>query len=200
MLESGWGGSAIARLKRNLFGFNAYDRDPWQHAWRFPSHARGMASSRRSSAGSDLPRAAPAGTGSRPCAPINRYYASDPRWADKVAILANVIDGLVVTLRERGLRFGRPALADRPVVGTPVPSTSRGAPGRARSAAAAALRFAARWTPLALVEASPDAPAYGRPARPGDGLGGRTNDCSTRLYSSQGACGAGPLAPGCRGP
>ena len=43
MLESGWGTSAIARYKRNLFGYNAYDRDPWKHARRFSSHARGVA-------------------------------------------------------------------------------------------------------------------------------------------------------------
>src|SRR6187549_531133 len=30
--ESGWGRGAIARIKHNLFGYNAYDRDPFRFA------------------------------------------------------------------------------------------------------------------------------------------------------------------------
>ena len=89
---------------------------------------------------------------------INRYYASAPRWADKVAVVANDIDYLVVTLRERGVRFRRPILVDQPVVGTPavldIPWTAD--PG---AMLPDALRFAVRWTPLAVVEASADVPA-----------------------------------------
>jgi len=158
MLESGWGTSPIARYKRNLFGYNACDRDPWRYATRFPSHAKGVAAVaeilRESYLTSDgrwwyrftTPRA------------INRYYASDPRWADKVAHLANVLDKLVVTLRERWVRFRRPALVDRPIVGAPAVLEI---PWRAKPGAQLppALRFAVRWTPVAVIEASAEVPA-----------------------------------------
>ncbi len=39
MLESGWGRSDIARIKHNLFGYNAYDRDPFRYATAFGSFA-----------------------------------------------------------------------------------------------------------------------------------------------------------------
>ena len=119
MLESGWGTSAIARYKRNLFGYNAYDRDPWKHARRFSSHARGVATVAEILRDSYLTPGGRRWYGFTTLRGINRYYASDIHWADKVAVLANVIDYLVVTLRERGVRFRRPVLVDQPVVGTP---------------------------------------------------------------------------------
>ncbi len=158
MLESGWGTSAIARYKRNLFGYNAYDRDPWKHARRFSSHARGVATVAEILRDSYLTPGGLRWYGFTTLRGINRYYASDIHWADKVAVLANVIDYLVVTLRERGVRFRRPVLVDQPVVGTPaaldIPWTAD--PG---ATLPDALRFAVRWTPLAVVEASADVPA-----------------------------------------
>ncbi len=158
MLESGWGSSDIARLKRNLFGFNAYDRNPWEFATRFASHARGVAAVAAFLGEFYL---TPGGRWwyryTTPRA-INRYYASDPRWADKVANIANIIDRLVVTLRERGVRFQPPALTGAPLAGAPAVLA---VPWRASPGAKlpAALRFAARWTPLAVVEASAETPA-----------------------------------------
>ena len=175
MLESGWGTSAIARYKRNLFGYNAYDRDPWRYARRFASHARGVTTVAAILRESYLTPGGRRWYGFTTLRAINRYYASDPRWADKVAVLANVVDYLVVTLRERGVRFRRPLLVDRPVAGDratlEIPWTSN--PG---AALPAALRFAVRWTPVAVVEASAQAPAAapGAPwrfARRSDGPG-----------------------------
>ena len=158
MLESGWGTSAIARYKRNLFGYNAYDRDPWKHARRFSSHARGVATVAEILHDSYLTPGGLRWYGFTTLRGINRYYASDIHWADKVAVLANVIDYLVVTLRERGVRFHRPVLVEQPVVGVPaavdIPWTAN--PG---ATLPDALRFAVRWTPLAVVEASADVPA-----------------------------------------
>ncbi len=158
MLESGWGSSDIARLKRNLFGFNAYDRAPWRYATRFASHAQGIA------AVAAVIRRAYLTPGGRfwyrfsTLRAVNRYYASDPHWAEKVANLANVIDGMVVTMRERWVRFRPPALRDQPIVGSPAVLE---VPWHAKPGAEIppAVRFAVRWTPVALVEASPDVPA-----------------------------------------
>ena len=158
MLESGWGTSAIARYKRNLFGYNAYDRDPWKHARRFASHARGVTTVAAILRESYLTPGGRRWYGFTTLRGINRYYASDVHWADKVAVLANVVDYLVVTLRERGVRFRRPVLVDRPVAGAraalEIPWTSN--PG---AELPDALRFAVRWTPVAVVEASAQAPA-----------------------------------------
>ena len=40
--ESGWGGSAIASDKNNLFGYGAYDRNPYNSAYSFSSYAEGI--------------------------------------------------------------------------------------------------------------------------------------------------------------
>jgi len=77
MLESGWGSSAIARLKRNLFGYNAYDRDPWKHARRFSSHARGVATVAAILRESYLTPGGHRWYGFTTLRGINRYYASD---------------------------------------------------------------------------------------------------------------------------
>src|ERR1700693_3509226 len=37
--ESGWGTSYISRAKHNLFGYNAYDRDPFRYATNFATYA-----------------------------------------------------------------------------------------------------------------------------------------------------------------
>ena len=42
MHESGFGTSDIARVKKNLFGYHAYDRDPFKWAETFPSYAAGV--------------------------------------------------------------------------------------------------------------------------------------------------------------
>ena len=37
--ESGWGSGYIARIKHNLFGYNAYDRDPLRYANAYATYA-----------------------------------------------------------------------------------------------------------------------------------------------------------------
>jgi len=110
ILETGWGTSWIALQKHNLFGYGAFDRDPARYALRFPSFAAGI------SYVADEIRAAylsPDGRwwrGFPTLRGVNRFYASDPFWADKIVVLANAIDQVVLTLRERGLQFGPPRL------------------------------------------------------------------------------------------
>lgn len=40
--ESGWGGSAIASDKKNLFGYGAYDRSPYESAYQFTNYSEGI--------------------------------------------------------------------------------------------------------------------------------------------------------------
>jgi beta-N-acetylglucosaminidase len=162
ILETGWGTSWIAQAKHNLFGYGAFDRDPARFAIRFPTYAAGIA------AVSDEIRTAylsPDGRwwrGFPTLRGVNRFYASDPLWADKIVVLANAIDYLIVTLRERGLQFGVPRLVapsasapvrvgSRMVVALPWTTRTLGLPD--------AIRFAVRWTPVALAEGGSSAPA-----------------------------------------
>src|SRR5450759_2137393 len=166
ILETGWGTSWIAQVKHNLFGHNAYDRDPLRYATRFPTFAAGIAAVSKEIRASYLSPDGRWWRGFPTLRGVNRFYASDVLWADKVAVLANAIDGMVVTLRERGLHFGSPRVAELApgaavaasssmVVEVPWTSRTLGLP--------AAIRFAVRWTPVALAEGGPTAPA-GSPA------------------------------------
>ena len=162
ILETGWGTSWIAQAKHNLFGYGAFDRDPARFAIRYPTYAAGIA------AVSDEIRAAylsPDGRwwcGFPTLRGVNRFYASDPLWADKIVVLANGIDYLIVTLRERGLQFGAPRVV-APSASTPVRVGSRMAvalPWTTRTLGLPdAIRFAVRWTPVALAEGDSSAPA-----------------------------------------
>jgi hypothetical protein len=168
ILETGWGTSWIAWAKHNLFGYGAYDRDPARYAIRFPTFAAGIAAVAKEIRTAYLSSDGRWWRGFPTLRGVNRFYASDPLWAEKVVVLANEIDGLIVTLRERGLQFGAPRVTT-PAPGAPiavggpmvvaVPWTTRnlGLP--------AALRFAVRWTPVALAEGGFTAPtAPGSPA------------------------------------
>ncbi len=157
MLESGWGTSAIARVKHNLFGYGAYDRNPWRYATRFRSYRQGILAVAKKVREGYLSPDGRYWYRFTTLRAMNRYYASDVRWADKIAVIANSLDRLVVTLKERGVHFGPLALAGRPVAGAPV---SLEVAWRARPGAVLppAIRFAVRWTPMAVVEASDGAP------------------------------------------
>jgi hypothetical protein len=163
MLESGWGTSDIARLKHNLFGYGAYDRDPWANATRFRNFRQGILSVAKKVHERYLTPGGRWWYGFTTLRGVNRYYASDVHWADKIARLANVINGMVVTLKERRLRFGHASFADTPIARAKV--TLR-VPWKARPGAVLprAIRFRVRWTPVALVEASAGTP--GRPSAP----------------------------------
>ena len=161
ILETGWGTSWIAQQKHNLFGYNAFDQDPLRLAMRFPSFAAGISFVANAIRTTYLSPDGRWWRGFPTLRGVNRFYASDPFWADKITVLANAIDDYIVTLRERGLHFGRPrittstrdgAVAAGSAMFIEVPWTS------VRLGLPDAIRFAARWTPVALAEGNPTAP------------------------------------------
>ena len=173
ILETGWGTSWIAQQKHNLFGHHAYDRDPLRYATRFPTYAAGIAAVSKEIRAAYLSPNGRWWRGFPTLRGVNRFYASDVLWADKVAVLANSIDWMIVTLRERGLHFAWPRIA-KPVSGAAVAAGPAVAAGSAVAAGAtvaagssiaveipwtsrtlglpAAIRFAVRWMPVALAE------------------------------------------------
>ena len=90
ILESGWGTSAIAQDKHNLFGFNADDANPYQDASTFPSFdaciqyvAQFIAQNYLSPTGRFYHGPTLRG--------MNVDYATDPYWASKIATIADTI-------------------------------------------------------------------------------------------------------------
>ncbi len=92
--ESGWGTSSIALDKKNLFGFTAYDRDPYNSATAFDSYANSidkvanaLATNYLNVAGTKISDDLIA-TGiyfnGTTIKSVNIRYASDANWADKV--------------------------------------------------------------------------------------------------------------------
>lgn len=172
ILETRWGTSDIARFKRNLFGYDAYDRNPWSFASRFATYQQGIAAVAAKIRANYLTPGGRFWLGFPTLRAMNVYYASALHWADSIAALANEIDGMVVTLRERGLTFRTPALRGSPTVGAKL---SLDVPWRARAGAVlpAAIRFAVRWTPIALVEGASTGPSTVPPTT--WTMAGRTN-------------------------
>ena len=148
MLETQFGTSAIARNKRNLFGYNAYDRDPSGSATRFKTYDQGILA-----VAEFIDRAYLSPTGrwwtGAPTLRGMRYYASDPKWEKGVAAHANRIK--VDSLTRRGITFGIPVAPARARAGAAfnirLPYAAH--PG---SVLPAGVTFEASWEPLAVVE------------------------------------------------
>lgn len=94
VLESGWGTSRIARDKKNLFGFGAYDKDPYRYARTFQSYAECI----------DVVAAYIADNYLNPVGKyyhgpnligMNKKYATDRKWAEKIARLMDKIPDTV---------------------------------------------------------------------------------------------------------
>jgi beta-N-acetylglucosaminidase len=95
ILESGWGSSAIAQYKHNLFGFGADDANPYVDATTFASFdaciqyvAQFIATNYLTVGGQFYHGPTLRG--------MNVDYASDPNWAEKIASIADTIPPLAV--------------------------------------------------------------------------------------------------------
>lgn len=94
--ETGWGQSALARHKHNYFGWGAFGPDPYRAAHAFSSREEGIrivAEAMRVQYLSSTGRYFNGGN----LAAMNRTYAADRRWADKIArIMASMARTAVV--------------------------------------------------------------------------------------------------------
>lgn len=91
--ESAWGTSNIALTKKNLFGYGAYDSDPYEYSYTFESYEDGidfvtksMAKYYLNPAGTEVNGEMASGkyyNGSTVAA-VNIKYATDTEWANKV--------------------------------------------------------------------------------------------------------------------
>ena len=162
MLESGFGTSAISQVKHNLFGFHAYDRDPGKYAERYPTFQASVREVARRIETDYLTRGGRFWAGYPTLQAMNICYASDPGWADKIALIANQINASVISLRERGIRLRGVVVPAAPRARAAVRIGVRWL-GRPGSTFPRTIEFAVRWTPLAVAESGP-APRLAPPA------------------------------------
>ena len=151
MHETAFGTSYIGWRFHNLFGWNAYDRDPTGLATRFRTY--GASIDYVAGQISDL-YLTPGGKFYGGAATLRgmHYYASDPLWGVLIARIANGI--VLSTLARRGVAFEKPVAGDASV-GRPTTVTVGTRAGDLPDGLHAAYRF----VPVAIVEAgSPTGP------------------------------------------
>jgi len=95
ILESGWGTSALAQYKYNLFGFGANDRNPYGDAMSFTSFDACIQYVAQFIQSNYLTPGGPFYHGPT-LRGMNVDYASDPNWAEKIASIADTIPPLAV--------------------------------------------------------------------------------------------------------
>ncbi|CAB3391125.1 SH3 domain-containing protein [Kyrpidia spormannii] len=87
ILESGWGLSSIALDKKNLFGYGAYDGDPYNAAATFASYQDSIRFIAYFVRHQYLDSSGRWYGGSPTLDGMNVHYATDPDWAEKIASL-----------------------------------------------------------------------------------------------------------------
>lgn len=113
--ESNWGRSGLSRAKHNLFGYNAYDRDPFKYATAFDGYAHGIDGVARFMKESYL---VPSGRwwvgGPATLRAMQRFWSSSGAWGINVSRIATSLR--LDSLRKRDIRFDAPTTAG--LVGT----------------------------------------------------------------------------------
>lgn len=94
-LESGGGSSQIAEEKNNLFGLAAFDANPFAHALAFDNKKESVYFAAELLSRNYLSREGRYYHGDDLRA-IGKFYASDPRWADKVSRSMAIIAGALL--------------------------------------------------------------------------------------------------------
>ena len=176
--ESNWGRSGLSRAKHNLFGYNAYDRDPFKYATAFDGYAHGIDGVARFMKESYL---VPSGRwwigGPATLRSMQRFWSSSGVWGVNVSRIATSLK--LDSLRGRKIQLEAPVAA--PIVGTgealPVALAWRG------GTLPDGITFRAFWRQVssaptgsngvdAAVTATPDSAALPDPSLAADGLAG----------------------------
>lgn len=91
--ESGWGKSKIAQDKNNLFGYGAYDWNPYECAWFFESKAECVDVVMRNVGRDYLTPKGKYWGGSPTLRGMNKMYATDNNWSNGIAKLMKQFAG-----------------------------------------------------------------------------------------------------------
>ena len=101
ILESGWGRSAIARDKNNLFGFGSYDASPYRSSRTFSSKRACILYVARFIKENYLTESGKYFHGYT-LADVNKRYSSDPNWWRKVGSLMQSINQKIIDSQNTG--------------------------------------------------------------------------------------------------
>jgi hypothetical protein len=108
MHESGWGTSSISRRKHNLFGYNAYDRDPGRYASAYRGYAAGIDDVAQFIKEAYLTPGGRWWSGRPTLRAMQRYWSSSGNWGVRVSRIASSIR--LASLRGRSIRFSAPVV------------------------------------------------------------------------------------------
>ena len=159
--ESAWGTGYISRAKHNLFGYNAYDRDPVRYANAYATYAANINATARFIRDAYL---TPGGRwwGGRPTLrSMQQFWSSSHRWGEGVSRIATSIR--LPSIARRSIRFAAPVASGPLHAGSraQVRLTWRG------GTLPDAIGFVARWVPVELdsdaVAATISSPLTGAP-------------------------------------
>jgi beta-N-acetylglucosaminidase len=104
--ESEWGRSQIAKNKNNLFGWGAFDDDPFNKAWTFENYQECIEVVMKAVKQSYLTVGGAFFNGVS-LKGMNVKYATDDNWASGIRTLMNEIDSFVLVLIKLGQLFVR---------------------------------------------------------------------------------------------
>lgn len=144
--ESGWGRSYISRVKHNLFGLNAYDRDPLRYASAHASYGASIRATAKFIKASYLTPGGRWWGGQPTLRSMQRYWSSSGRWGEAVSRIASSLH--LRSLAGRKLRFAAPVLSG-PLHGGDRASVRLSWSG---GAIPAGVEFQATWRPIELDE------------------------------------------------
>jgi hypothetical protein len=142
--ESGWGTSYISRVKHNLFGYNAYDRNPVRYASAFATYAANIDATARFIRDAYLTPGGRWWGGQPTLRSMQQYWSSSHGWGVSVSRIATSIH--LGSIAGRSYRFAAP------VVSGPLHGGSRTTIRLAWKGGAipAGVEFVATWEPVQL--------------------------------------------------
>jgi hypothetical protein len=104
--ESAWGTSYISRAKHNLFGLNAYDRDPLRYASAHATYAANINATAKFIKAAYLTRGGRWWGGQPTLRSMQQFWSSSRRWGEGVSRIANSIH--LGSLASRKITFAAP--------------------------------------------------------------------------------------------
>jgi hypothetical protein len=144
MHESAWGTSYIARVKHNLFGYNAFDRDPLRYASVYATYAANIDATAKFIKDFYLTPGGRWWGGAATLRSMQRFWSSSHRWGVNVSRLASSIH--LDTMAGRAFEFVAPLVGGGLHGGDQVPVQLTWAGG----SIPAGVEFVARWVPVEL--------------------------------------------------
>ena len=159
--ESAWGTSYISRVKHNLFGYNAYDRDPFRYATAYRTYVANIDATAKFIKASYLTPGGRWWGGQPTLRSMQRFWSPSGRWGEGVSRVASSIH--LATLSGRSIRFASPDVGGTLHAGDQVSIRLTWTGG----VIPAGIEFVATWMPVALdsdgITTTPSAPAKDQP-------------------------------------